>query len=30
MFIEELPSLFEYHKNTKNLNIQAITVWVTQ
>lgn len=30
IFMEELPSLFEYHKNTKNLNLQSLTIWVTQ
>lgn len=30
IFIEELPSLFEYHKSSKQLNLQAMTVWVSK
>lgn len=30
IFIEELPSLFEYHKTAKELNLQAMTVWVSK
>lgn len=28
MLIDELPSLFEYHKSKKELNLQTITIWV--
>lgn len=29
IFLDDLPSMFEYHKNPKDLNLQALTIWIT-